>query len=73
MGALLFDDTYDGPRWRYAPLSRPVRTGAVPSGWIVGSVRPAHPAFPFGVVDFPRELTPDEVAGYELELIAVVR
>lgn len=62
-----FDDTYTGPRWRYGLVYRPLVAGTanVPRGWILHSDRP-HPQLRHGTVDFPRELTPEEVARYEL-------
>lgn len=57
MKTILYDDTYDGPRWTYGCLHRPVALGAVPAGWIVFGGR-AHPAYPFGTIDYPHRLEP---------------
>jgi len=65
----IFDDEYQGPRFRYGLRYRPLSTWNVPAGWIVGSARP-HPDFAHGTVDYPREVPPDLVEGYELELVA---
>jgi hypothetical protein len=70
---VIYDDEYTGPRWTYGLRYRPLGTGAVPAGWIVGSLREptSRPArFPHGTVDYPRELTGAEVAGYELTRVS---
>ena len=64
----LFDDTYTGPRWTYGLTYRPLSMASVPKGAIIHSDR-AHPAYRHGTVDFPRQLTDEEIAGYELALI----
>lgn len=64
-----YDDTYTGPRWTYGLTYRPVRTGAVPAGWILFSNRP-HADYPLGTVDYPRPLTAEEVKGYELREVS---
>lgn len=33
----VFDEDYDGPRFRYGLTHRPVAIGAVSLGWIIGS------------------------------------
>ncbi|MGB9661361.1 MAG: hypothetical protein ACPL5F_05000 [Moorellaceae bacterium] len=63
--ALIWDDEYQGPRYRYGLQYRPPSLGAVPSGYILGSERP-HPKFHFGTLDYPRKLTEDEVLNYQL-------
>lgn len=62
---MIFDDEYNGPRWRYGLTFRPVGFGNVPKGYIIGSDRP-HKQFRHGTIDYPRELTTEEVAGFEL-------
>lgn len=67
----LYDDEYTGPRWRYALLHRPHWTiGAYPDGSLIWSER-THDDYPFGTVDFPRQLTPDEVRNYQLEPVEI--
>ena len=67
---MLYDDTYKGPRWRYGLQYRPLATCHVPKGWIIWSDRP-HSDFPaFGPVAFPRELTAEEVSGYQIVFVA---
>lgn len=68
MASPMFHDSYDGPRWSYGLRFRPVSTGSVPAGWIIGSVR-EHPDFRHGVVDYPRELSHEELVGYELQAL----
>jgi hypothetical protein len=65
---MIIDDEYQGPRWRYGLRNRPVMIGTVPRGRIVQSERP-HPNFLYGTVDFPFELSAEDVYGYELELV----
>ena len=74
---ILYDDEYTGPRYRYGLTYRPLAYGAVPNGYIVFSLRPAtadhtaHPErYPHGLVDYPRELTAQETAAYQLTLVA---
>jgi hypothetical protein len=57
-GPVLFDDLYEGPRWRYGlPSRHAVRYVGSPAGpWILYSERPSDdPCFPFGTIDFPHE------------------
>lgn len=62
---VLYHDTYSGPRWSYGLTYRPLGLATVPKGWIVFSHR-QDPRFAFGVLDWPRELTPDEIEAFEL-------
>lgn len=72
MADLLYDDTYTGPRYRYGLKYRPVTVANLPKGWIVQSGK-KHPDFRlFGTVDFPRQLTEDEVVAFDLEDIGRV-
>lgn len=65
----LFDDEYTGPRFTYGMIFRPASIGTVPDGRIVDSNK-SSPDFPvFGTIDYPRELTEDEL--YRFELIKV--
>lgn len=66
----LYSDTYQGPRWVYGLRHRPLNASTVPPGWIVWSDRD-HAAFAHGTVDYPRQLTVDEVAGFELVPLGV--
>jgi hypothetical protein len=64
-----FNDTYAGPRWRYGLQYRPLLLGgATPEDFIVFSDRAsADPRCRlYGTVDFPRELTAQEVTSYQL-------
>lgn len=63
---LLFDDTYQGPRFVYGLVHRPVSTYNLPDGFILRSQR-AHPSYPaFGTIAYPRELSESETAHYSL-------
>ena len=68
MNAPIFDDDYIGPRWRYGLTNRPVAGCHLPKGWIIGSYRPSETFRVFGTIDFPREMTGEEVDGFELEV-----
>ena len=67
--ALLWDDTYHGPRFTYGLTYRPASGANVPRGYIIYSARP-HPRFAHGTIDYPRELTDREISGYELTELA---
>jgi hypothetical protein len=68
---LLFSDEYDGPRWTYGLTYRPLSTATVPKGWLIDFAKPVPNAgFAFGTVDYPRELTPEEVRAFELTLVS---
>lgn len=66
MSAMLYNDTYTGPRWRYGLIFRPMAGCHVPKGWIVWSDK-KDPAYRWGTVDYPFELPADQVAAFELE------
>jgi hypothetical protein len=68
MNDLYFNEDYTGPRWTYGMIYRPLSIGAQPKGFIIGSVKP-HDGFNHGTVDYPRELTRDEVESYQLERV----
>lgn len=63
----IFSDTYKGPRYTYGMRYRPLQIGAQPKGWIIDSQGPATERFRFGTIQYPRQLTADEVKSYELE------
>ena len=66
--APIFDDTYDGPRWRYGLNHRPLDSLSMPRGFILFSDR-EHPHYRFGTVDYPRELSPDEQVDYQIVFV----
>ena len=69
MPKMLFDDDYTGPRYTYGLTYRPLARFAVPDGWVIDSSRP-HSDYPtFGVVDYPRPLTEQELYRYDMILI----
>ena len=61
----LFNDTYPGRRWTYGLQFRPLDSSNVPAGWIIGT-NFDHPDFNHGVVQYPRPLSKDEIASYQL-------
>jgi len=61
----LFDEDYEGARFTYGMVYRPLQIGAQPKGWIIGSLRD-HPDFRHGIIQYPRELSADEIKSYEL-------
>lgn len=65
---IFFDDTYKGDRYTYGLKYRPLAQAQVPDGWIVFSDR-EHKDFPFGTVDYPRELSEAEVSSFEMEAV----
>jgi hypothetical protein len=52
MKTLLFDDTYEGPRWTYGLSLRPFGYAQVPDGAIVFSLR-THPRYRYGTIQYP--------------------
>lgn len=71
--SVLFDDLYAGPRWRYGlPSRHAVHLLHSPVGaWILYSERTSNdPRFPFGTLDFPRELPEDVARQLDLVLVA---
>ena len=68
--APVFSDEYTGPRWTYGLRNRPMGIGAQPKGFIIGSEGPAVGRARHGTIQYPRELTADELYDFELELIA---
>lgn len=65
----LFDNEYAGPRFTYGMIFRPASIGTVPVGRIIESNK-SSPDFPvFGTIDYPCELTEEEL--YQFELVKV--
>jgi len=66
----VFSNTYNGPRFTYGLRYRPMQIGAQPKGFIIGSVvDDPLGRYTFGTVQYPRELTVEECAAYEMERI----
>ena len=66
----VFSDEYTGPRFTYGLKYRPMQIGARPKDYIIGS-EARHPDFPnFGTIQYPRELTANEIYSYELTVVA---
>ena len=62
---IFFDEDYTGERFTYGLTYRPLDMASIPKGWIVGSTR-HHSDFSFGTIDYPMELTDQQVYSYEL-------
>ena len=67
----LFDDTYTGPRYRYASLLRPCNLANIPDGWIVFSQR-AHDKYRHGTVDYAEALAEDVRGRFDMVLVETV-
>lgn len=65
MTDLFFDDEYKGKRYTYGLNNRPVGYAQVPAGWIIQSDR-KDARFNFGTIDYPFELTEEQVYKFEL-------
>jgi len=65
----VFDADYTGPRWTYGMRNRPVGLGAAPKGYIIGSGGAARGRARNGTIQYPRELTSDELYQFEMELM----
>ncbi len=71
-GLSLYDDRYCGPRWRYGLSSRHAvhYLGSAAGRWILFSERQSEdPRFPFGTIDFPREVPAHIAADLDLTLV----
>ena len=66
MNDIVFDEDYTGPRYTYGMIYRPLQIGAQPKGYIIGSLR-EHPDYRHGTIQYPRQLSEDEIKSYELE------
>jgi len=64
----IFSDAYTGPRFTYGLKYRPMQIGAQPKGYIIGS-EGKNERFRFGTIQYPSELTADELYSYEMTLI----
>ena len=68
MTEIIYSHDYKGQRWTYGLSYRPVGGSNLPQGDILFSERD-HAEFKFGTVDYPRELTEDEVTNFQLTLV----
>lgn len=66
MTYIIYDKTYEGPRYTYGLQFRPVMLGAQPKGYIADSERP-HKDYHYGTVQYPRELYDWELVDFEME------
>lgn len=68
-------DEHTGPTWVYGMKYRPAHPGFTHplQGYLLCLIDdPArrHPQYPHGLVHYSRPLTPEEVASYELDVVA---
>ncbi len=61
----IFDDTYTGPRFKYGCTYRPPFNGGAPDGMIIFADK-KHPDFDYGTIEYPFELTAEQISRYEL-------
>ena len=68
MAQYIFDEEYDGERFKYGLQYRPFDLGTVPKGHIIGSLRENENKEPhrFGTIEYPFELTERQVASFQL-------
>jgi len=62
---IIFDEDYEGQRFTYGFTYRPVGISCQPEGFIIGSNKD-HSDFNFGTLDYPFELSQEQVTSYEL-------
>lgn len=60
---------YTGHRWTYGLRHRPMRIGAQPRDFILQSDGPVTERYRFGTIQYPRQLTEEELRVYEMEEI----
>lgn len=66
----MWRDEWAGPVWTYGLTYRPLATATVPAGWLIELPRPVpHRGYLHGTVTYPRQLTPAEIAAFELQEI----
>jgi hypothetical protein len=65
----IFHEDYHGPRWTYGLVHRPFGIAAQPKGHIVGSLNEQHPDYRYGTIDYPFELSGEEIYSYELVFV----
>lgn len=66
MTYIIYDKTYEGPRYTYGLQFRPMMLGAQPKGAIADSER-SHKDYRYGTVQYPRELNEPELYSFEME------
>lgn len=64
----VYDEEYEGSRWTYGLMHRPLQYSNVPDGWIIFSER-QHADFAFGTVDYPFELDARTISSYQLTVV----
>ena len=69
--ALLFDDKYKGPRYRYGLELQPPVLGKIPDGFILYSYK-GHPNFHYGTIDYPFKLSDDVVARNKMTIVEII-
>jgi hypothetical protein len=73
----VFSEDYTGPRYRYGYRNRPFAMAHQPKGFLIGGVdndfRDRELGVRHGTVDYPFELTADEVYSFELVVMGEVQ
>lgn len=69
MNDRIFTADYTGTRYTYGLRNRPLCMGTAPKGYIIGSDGPPAGRSSWGTIQYPRQLTPDEIYDYELEIV----
>lgn len=64
----LYNEDYDGTRFTYGLTYRQVYRFAVPDGWIIQYDKESE-GFRYGTIDYPRELTEEEIYKFELTFV----
>lgn len=62
---IIFDEDYKGKRYTYGLQYRPLGISCQPDGFIIGSDR-ENKNFNFGTIDYPFELSEDQLYSYDL-------
>ena len=65
----IFDDEYTGPRFTYGLTLRPLARFHIPDGWIIDSDKYDKDFPRYGIVDYPVELTAEQLYRYDLVFV----
>jgi hypothetical protein len=65
----IFSDDYTGARYTYGLRNRPLCIGTAPKGYIIGSEGAPTGRARWGTIQYPRQLTPEEIYDFELEVM----
>ena len=65
----IYSDEYTGTRYTYGLRNRPLCMGTAPKGYIIGSEGNPIGRARWGTIQYPRQLTPEEIYDFELEIM----